>query len=359
MSGDNEHWVVRLNRRNRSLFFALLFPILGTHLVHIQAGAVAWVLLALQFLVYPQLVYWRARRAEDGLRAEMQNLLIDDVLLGAWAAAWGLPLWITFMLFIGACLNLMIFQGLQGLWKAMLALAAGVALVAATGHLQFRPETGLLTSLLCIAILSGYLLIFAHGAYTRGVALRDNRARLRDQIVEITSLQARLQEQAVRDPLTGLFNRRHLDQALPKALGRSASRHAPLALVMIDIDRFKDINDRHGHLAGDEVLKALGGMLARHAQAGGLACRYGGEEFLLMLPDTAPAAAASLAEALRQAFEALRVPFDGISLGTTLSFGIAGFPEHGADPKLLVQKADEALYAAKVQGRNRVVVSSG
>lgn len=92
---DKLHWVVTLNRRNRSLFFAIGLLVLGTHLVYLQAGPLMWTLLALQLLVYPQLVYWRAARAADPLRAELQNLLIDGLLLGVWIAVWGLPLWIS------------------------------------------------------------------------------------------------------------------------------------------------------------------------------------------------------------------------------------------------------------------------
>ena len=138
-----EHWVVQLNRRNRTAFFALLIPVLGTHLAFIHAGLLEWILLALQFLLYPQLVYWRARRSADPLRAEMQNLLVDDVLLGIWGASWGFALWITFILFIGICLNLMIFQGRRGLSKVILAMLAGVLVVGlVSGTMTALPRPG-------------------------------------------------------------------------------------------------------------------------------------------------------------------------------------------------------------------------
>lgn len=357
---DKLHWVVTLNRRNRTVFFALLFPILGTHLLAIQASAAMWTLLALQLLVYPHFAYWRAQRATDPLRVEMQNLLLDGVLLGMWMAVWGLPLWISFMLFIGVCLNVVIFMGLPGMWKGLLALASGIAAVAlAKGGLAFHPQTMLSTSLLCILLLTLYLLFFAQGAYLRSLSLRDSRKQLGERLEQITALQAQLQEQALRDPLTGLHNRRYLDQTLQQALADCVASGRPLSLILIDIDRFKRINDTYGHQAGDEMIRRLGALLsARVRDTGLVVCRYGGEEFLLMLPGTNLAVAAALAEELRVAFESMEVSVDGHSMRTTLSSGISGFPEHPAHPQLLVRLADQALYKAKLGGRNRVVVST-
>ena len=350
-----EHWVVRLNRRNRTVFFAFLFPVLGTHLAFIHAGLLEWILLALQLLLYPQLVYWRAHRSADPLRAEMQNLLVDDVLLGMWVASWGFPLWISFILFIGVCLNLMIFQGRRGLSKVFLAMLVGVLVVVLVGGLRFRPDTSPLTTGLCMLALALYLFMFANDAYTRGVALRQSRKQLGTRIAEITLLQAKLQEQASRDPLTGLFNRRHLDKMLAKELAECRQADAELTLVMIDIDRFKGVNDNFGHLAGDEMIRTLAELLLRHAQEGDLACRFGGEEFLLMMPRTPVSVALQRSERLRKEFEAMRVSFEGHDMRTTLSFGIAGFPGHGSEPTPLLQMADKALYAAKLRGRNCIV----
>ncbi|MCR6663315.1 MAG: diguanylate cyclase [Luteimonas sp.] len=348
-----------LNRRNRAVFFALLFPVLGTHLDAVHANAATWTLLALQLLVYPQLVYWRAARARDPLRAEMQNLLLDGVLFGVWVAAWGFPLWITFMLFIAACLNVVIYMGLPGFWKGLAALVGGAAVAVLVNGFDFRPETGLLTSLLCILALTLYLLFFAHGAYERGISLRDSRRQLGERLDEITALQSRLQAQALRDPLTGLYNRRYLDQALERELAACHAAGTPLSLVLIDIDHFKRVNDTYGHQAGDEMIRGLSGLLTTHVNGAGLVvCRYGGEEFLLMLPGTDIDEAAVLAEALRQSFEAMRVEADGEAMRATLSIGISGYPQHLPDPQVLVREADLALYAAKLRGRNNVVLST-
>lgn len=359
MQGEGIHWVVTLDRRNRTVFFALLLPVIGTHLLYLQAGGLMWALLALQLLVYPQLVYWRAVRARNPLRAEMQNLLLDGFLMGMWVAVWGLPLWITFMLFIGVCLNVVIYMGISSMWKGLAALAAGVAMVALGVGVDFRPHTELLTSLLCILQLTLYLLFFAQGAYERGVSLRRNRTKLGEQLAEITVLQAKLQEQAIRDPLTGLYNRRHLDQTLGRALEACEASGSPLTLLLIDIDLFKRVNDTYGHQAGDEMIRRLADLLATRVNDAGLVvCRYGGEEFLLMLPATGMAQAQALAEELRTSFASMQVEMEGQVIQATLSIGIAGFPEHPAKPQVLVRMADRALYAAKLRGRNRVVLST-
>ncbi|WP_407354002.1 diguanylate cyclase [Luteimonas sp. R10] len=359
MADDKTHWGVTLNRRNRSLFFALGFLVLGTHLHDLQAGATMWLLLALQLLVYPQLVYWRARRSADPLRAEQQNLLVDGLLLGMWMAVWGLPLWISFMLCIGVCLNVVMFMGLPNLWKGMAALGGGVALVALVHGVSFRPDTGLATSLLSILLLTMYLLFFANDAFKRAISLRDSRRQLGERLAEITALQARLEEQAQRDPMTGLYNRRYLDEALERELATCRRSGTPLSLVLIDIDHFKRINDTYGHPAGDEMIRRLADLLADRVRNTGLVvCRYGGEEFLLMLPGTEMAEAALLAEDLCASFEAMRVDTGGGVMRATLSVGIAGFPEHAPKAQALVREADQALYAAKLGGRNRVVLST-
>lgn len=358
MSGKNIHWAVALNRRNRSLSFALSFVVVGTHLHGVGAAPLQWLLLTLQLLVYPQLVYWCALRSADPLRAEIRNMLLDGVLLGAWCAFWGMPLWLCFLFFICVSLNLMIFEGLPGLARALAAICTGVVPTALLAGFRFRPDTTLTTSLLCIAMLATYLLTFAYGAYRRGLALRESSAQLHARLEEITTLQTRLQEQASRDPLTGLFNRRHLDRALAEALAHCRRENKPLTLAITDIDRFKAINDNHGHLAGDEVLRCLADLLARQVGDAGMACRFGGEEFLLMLPGMPATEAYAFADALRGEFESLRVRLDGNEIGTTLSFGVAVAPDDAVEAHALLRRADAALYTAKLRGRNRVVMFS-
>ena len=188
---------------------------------------------------------------------------------------------------------------------------------------------------------------------------RSAYAKLQAQFEEIRHLQSALQEQATRDGLTGLYNRRYLDETLEREIARAHRERYPLSLVMIDLDHFKVINDTYGHRAGDEMLRVLARLLQSDVRAEDVPCRYGGEEFLVLLPKMTPAAAGDRAERWRRAFAETAVSFDGRSLGATASIGVAGFPDHGATPDELTRRADEALYRAKREGRNRVVIADG
>jgi diguanylate cyclase (GGDEF)-like protein len=187
--------------------------------------------------------------------------------------------------------------------------------------------------------------------------LREANRRLQGQLAEIEELQERLREQAIRDPLTGLFNRRYLTETLERELARVSREGLPLSIVMIDVDHFKALNDAHGHRAGDLVLLALGNLLSAQTRHGDIACRYGGEEFVVVLPGAPVEKARSRAEVWRAAFQDLRVAHEKTELRATLSLGLAAFPLYGTTGDDLLRLADKALYAAKRHGRNRLVVS--
>ena len=170
----------------------------------------------------------------------------------------------------------------------------------------------------------------------------------------------RLQEQAISDPLTGLYNRRYLGEFLPRELARSGRNATPVAVMLIDLDRFKRINDSYGHEAGDIVLTAVGNLLKSSVRGSDIACRYGGEEFALILPETGTEIAARRAEDIRVAISGLHLIHAGRPLGgITASFGIALYPNHALDADDLLRVADVALYAAKGAGRNRAIVGHG
>jgi diguanylate cyclase (GGDEF)-like protein/PAS domain S-box-containing protein len=190
-------------------------------------------------------------------------------------------------------------------------------------------------------------------------AMRAVNDHLMERLSEIQSLQEQLREQAMRDALTGLFNRRYLDEMLERELARALREGHPLTVMMLDIDHFKKLNDTFGHPAGDEVLKALGDMLRHNARTEDIPCRYGGEEFLLVLPNMSLSDARERAEQWRQKFESMQVIFGQFSMNATLSIGIATFPGHGRTRDQLVEAADQALYAAKHNGRNRIEISGG
>lgn len=169
-------------------------------------------------------------------------------------------------------------------------------------------------------------------------------------------LRDRLHSQAMRDGLTGLFNRRYMEETLVREVRNAERRKSGIAVIMIDIDHFKRFNDTFGHAAGDALLREIGRMMQTRMRAGDLACRYGGEEFTVILPGTALDHAAHIAANLREAAEHVSIDVDGTPVGkVTISLGVASFPEHGDTWQYALHAADLALLEAK-QTRNRVVV---
>jgi diguanylate cyclase (GGDEF)-like protein/PAS domain S-box-containing protein len=175
---------------------------------------------------------------------------------------------------------------------------------------------------------------------------------------EVQVLQEKLRDQSTHDALTGLYNRRYLEDTLGQELV-SAKRHGyQVSVIMSDVDHFKAVNDRYGHLAGDEVLRVFGALLKRHARGSDVYCRYGGEEFLLVLPQMTQDSAVERAEQLRKALVAGPIPSGAFAIEVTASFGVATYPGDGRTGDELIAAADHALYAAKAAGRNRVHVST-
>lgn len=171
-------------------------------------------------------------------------------------------------------------------------------------------------------------------------------------------LQQSLREQSIRDPLTGLFNRRYLEASLQRELARAKRRGAGLALLMLDLDHFKQYNDSYGHDAGDALLTQFGAMLTHNCRSEDIPCRYGGEEFTVALVDTDASHARERAEAIRTATAQIELRHRGQSLPPpTVSIGIAVYPDDGNTPEELRRIADQALYRAKREGRDRVMVS--
>lgn len=161
---------------------------------------------------------------------------------------------------------------------------------------------------------------------------------------------------SMRDPLTGLFNRRYLEETMGREVPRAHRAGEPVGLIVLDIDHFKRLNDSHGHDAGDFVLARMGELLRKATRGGDIACRYGGEEFAVILPGASLAVARNRAEAIRAAFEAADFAFESEKLGPmTLSAGISALPPGGGDWSQALQEADRALYTAKEAGRNRVL----
>lgn len=166
-----------------------------------------------------------------------------------------------------------------------------------------------------------------------------------------------LRNLSIRDPLTGLFNRRYMEEALAQELHRARRNNGQTAVIMIDIDHFKAFNDRYGHDGGDAVLRELGEFFSKHVRGSDVACRYGGEEFMLILSLSTTDGAHQRAERIRKDAEQLDFKRADLKRGAiTLSIGVAIFPDHAKDAGALVKAADIALYQAKLDGRNQVVM---
>jgi diguanylate cyclase (GGDEF)-like protein/PAS domain S-box-containing protein len=187
-------------------------------------------------------------------------------------------------------------------------------------------------------------------------ALREANEQLRARITDIENLQTELREQALHDPLTGLFNRRYLRETLGREFARVAREKQALSAIVMDVDHFKRINDTHGHQVGDQFLVAIADLIRRLTRSSDIACRYGGEEFLLIMPGSTLKTAALRAEQLRVECAGIRIPHDGQDLSVTVSFGVATYPVHGQEAEDIVIKADKALYRSKQRGRNCVTI---
>lgn len=184
--------------------------------------------------------------------------------------------------------------------------------------------------------------------------LKEVNASLQDQLNENKLLQVKLQEQAIRDPLTGAFNRRYFSEALDQEAARSARENAPFSILILDVDHFKQFNDTHGHKCGDIVLQSLANFLNENTRQGDIVCRYGGEEFVILMTDVAIEDALRRAELFRARFEAMSIEYEDKILKCTFSAGIASYPLHANSGEALLPLADQALYKSKANGRNRV-----
>ncbi|MEQ8200097.1 MAG: diguanylate cyclase [Syntrophomonadaceae bacterium] len=166
-------------------------------------------------------------------------------------------------------------------------------------------------------------------------------------------LRDNLRQDAIRDPLTNLFNRRYMEEALRMALFNAQRTGRPLSIIMADVDNFKQINDRYGHRQGDKILIMVGRLFARSIRRNDIACRYGGDEFILVMPDAPLQSACSRADAIRREITGQDLEGNGPD-SISLSLGVAAYPNHGETMETLIEAADKALYLAKQEGRDRI-----
>jgi diguanylate cyclase (GGDEF)-like protein len=177
-------------------------------------------------------------------------------------------------------------------------------------------------------------------------------------LVEVRKTERTLRRQALRDPLTGLFNRRFFDAGLEQEILRSRRSGNPVSLLILDIDHFKNFNDEYGHEAGDAILRSIGQLLQAQVRGSDVACRFGGEEFVILMPNAPLESAKARGRQILEAIRGQEIPHQGHLLPSlTASLGVAEFPAHASDTEGILEAADNALYIAKRTGRDRMVVS--
>jgi diguanylate cyclase (GGDEF)-like protein/PAS domain S-box-containing protein len=187
------------------------------------------------------------------------------------------------------------------------------------------------------------------------VELEKMNQRLKQQVKKISALRDELREQAIRDPLTNLFNRRYLTETLERELALAKRKGYQVSIIMMDIDKFKSVNDLYGHKEGDRVLQALGHILLSSVRGSDIPCRFGGEEFVIVILETSLEVAVSRARQIRAAFSSMHFFGENASVHPTVSIGVAIYPTHGDDLESILNSADQAMYLAK-KTRNTVVV---
>jgi len=304
------------------------------------AGPVTWAALAGNGFLWPHVARLIATRSRDPYRAELRNLALDSGAGGVWVALMGFNLLPSALLVAMLSMDKISAGGVRFLARtAAVQVACCVAAVLAFGF-DFRPTTTMLNVIASLPLLAAYPLAV-------GVATHRLSRRVREQNRMLAALSR-------TDGLSGLLNRIAWEQIVYTEMARCRRSRQPTSLLMLDIDHFKAINDRHGHPAGDEVIRAVAEILGRTLRASDLSGRYGGEEFGVVLPDTDGPGAATIAERIRRRIESATMGKEAI-LQCTVSIGIAQARPDSEDAGDWIGRADRALYEAKRQGRNRVV----
>lgn len=301
-------------------------------------------------IVTPLILSWRLRRAAPWPprrkleAAGLGMLLFAASLLVFSEAAGELP---TF-----ALLPFMIWTALRFSQRVVTTAIAGICAIAVYCTLDGMGPFALPSLNESLLLLVAFISTIVVTTLVLSAVITERRQAM----VALEQALAGLREEALTDPLTGLYNRRYLWEFLRREWARARRRGQPLSVIMLDLDHFKRINDSFGHQAGDYVLVAVAGLLRNQIRSSDIVCRYGGEEFALVLPEASYERVRQRAEEIRSAIKQLELTHQGVALGSlTASLGIAQFPSHADGPDALVTAADAALYQAKSAGRDRAV----
>ncbi|MCQ4274414.1 diguanylate cyclase [Stutzerimonas degradans] len=301
-----------------------------------------WALLIGFCYLWPFLAYWLSRRSPSPLRAERRQVLIDSLLGGFFIGAMQYNTLPSAVLLSMMAMNNCATGGAAFVLRGLLAQMAGMVLAGLLLGFGFAPRTSQMQIYACIPMLIVHPLVIGMVLYRLAMQLVRHKQALR--------------ELSRTDGLTGLFNRSYWDELFRLEFSHRQTRGGDAALALIDVDHFKNINDRYGHPLGDVVLRQVGACIARNLRVGDLSGRYGGDEFCVLLPGANGALAYEVMERLRE--DIARLDFDSApQLSTSLSIGIAAFEPSMQDALEWIAAADRALYAAKHDGRNRISVA--
>lgn len=308
-----------------------------------QHGALTdlWLLLVLHGFVWPHLAYQWTRRSATPQAAEHRNLLIDAFGGGFWVPAMGFNLIPSVLILTMLSLDNMAVGGRRVFLWGLLAHGVGALLALLVIDPRVELVSTLTTLVACVPFLVVYPLLIGAVTYRLSCQLRQQREQLR------TLLET--------DALSGLYSRMHWDRRLAEEFQRFQRHRRPVTLILMDVDHFKAINDRHGHVTGDDAIRQLGRLLLQQVRDGDIAGRYGGEEFGVILPDTDTQAAVQIAERIRSTLAAAPLPV-GEGLRLSMSFGVATLASDVASGTAWIEQADRVLYQAKREGRNAVRV---
>jgi diguanylate cyclase len=323
--------------RFRTLGMGLAALPVGAVLAELGAPWPAWAWMVFSCLLWPHLAYWLARRAPDPFLAELRNFVGDSMFAGSWAPLMHFNLLPSVVLVTVVTAD-KVNAGVRGLWLRSLPwMAGGMLMAGLLSGFAFAPMSSMRVILACLPIMVIHTLAVSLGSYK--LVRRVQRQNL--QLEELSRI----------DALTGLDGRRHWEAQAEAMLQAHRERGTPATLMLVDVDRFKLINDRHGHAVGDDVLRAIAERLRAALPPESHAGRLGGDEFVVALPcDLASAAGA--AEAVRAVVESLEFPRSP-GLRCSVSLGLASAPGGVLGLREWLEAADRSLYAAKSAGRNR------
>lgn len=333
---------LRFARRLRRLrMLGLGVGSLSAAAVFLENGAhpATWAALVFYSFVWPQLAYLLAVRSADPQRAERRNLLFDSTAGGVWVALMQFNLLPSALVVTMTSIDKMVTGGWQLLLRTASAQAVAIVLAAALNGFAFQPVTSMFVLIACLPLLFVYPMAIS----TVGYALARKVRRQNRRLTELNRI----------DGLTGVLNRHHWEEALDGELRRHLRSGRPAALLLIDVDDFKPINDLLGHTVGDEVIRGVAGVIRDSIRDIDVAGRYGGDEFGVLLPETGIRDAIAAAERIRQRVEDCAI---GVEQQTrcTVSIGAMEATPSMQDARDWIAEADAMLYFAKAEGRNRV-----